>query len=229
MRVRAESQLNSLSRAPLQWKPAVRVVPLFPPIAMLEQLDPALQAAALAEVASVSPDILGNLALLPSGPLPTGGGASRIITSFTFSKPARFNDPTFAAFYGAESLGTAISETVHHITGSLQDVKAPPQTLPTRVALHVEVNAIDVLDARPATYAEIYDPNVYVESRFFGALARGRGVQGIAFRSVRRPGGECVAVYTHTVLANCREDRELVYRYDGANIEVSEVHYSSGP
>ena len=81
----------------MTWTPAVRVVPRFPPIEQLEQFDADLQAAVLAELSAVDPQIIGNLQLLPPGALPTGTGASRIITSYTFSRPGRFNDETFAA------------------------------------------------------------------------------------------------------------------------------------
>jgi RES domain-containing protein len=184
---------------------------------------------ALAEIASVSPELLGNLALLPEGALPSGSGASRIITSFTFSKPLRFNDETFSAFYASDSLQTAIAETVHHLQKELLESGAPAQTLPTRMALVTAVSANAVADVRTAAYAEIYDPVDYSESQLFGVSVRNRGDQGVAFRSVRRSGGECVAVFDQTVLSNCREDRELVYRYAGGLIEVSEVHYSGGP
>lgn len=227
-RRRAEARLNSMAAVPVQWISAVRVVPRFPPIAELEQLDAVLQAAALAVLDSVSPGVLGNLAFLSAGPLPTGPGASHIITSFTMSKPARFNDSSFAAFYAGESLQTAISETVHHTLRALRDSSAPPQTLPQRIALHVAVDAANVIDVRVAAYAEIYDRSDYSESQVFGSLVRGRGHQGIVFRSVRRPDGECVSIYDHTTLANCREDRELVYRYDGTAIEVSDIDLSGG-
>src|ERR1700736_1318683 len=117
---RVAAALDDMPCVPLHWAPAVRVVPRFPPIAQLEGFEPELQAAVLAELASVTPEILGDLELLPDGRLPTGPGASRIITSYTFSRPGRFNDDTFAAFYGGESLATAIQENVHHIVGPLR-------------------------------------------------------------------------------------------------------------
>ena len=225
---RVVSALNAMPVVPLQWSPAVRVVPRFPPIEQLEAFDAGLQAAVLAEVAEVDPDILGNLALLPPGSLPAGPGASRIITSYTFCRPGRFNNDTFGAFYGAESLATAIRETVHHIIGPLRDSNAPAQTLPARLVLQVDVDATDVVDARASAYQAIYDRNDYTESRHFGTLVRERGHEGIVYDSVRRSGGSCVAVYGPSALSRCREDRELIYRYENGYIQVSEVHFSGG-
>jgi len=223
---RVKAKLEAMPVVPITWTPAVRVVPRFPPIQQLEQFEADLQAAVVAELASVNPAIIGNLRLLPPGLLPAGPGASRIITSYTFSRSGRFNDDTFAAFYGAESLVTAIVETVHHIVGALRDSKAPPQTLPPRLVLHFNVRANDVIDARSAAYPEIYDPDAYVESQRFGTFVHQQGHHGIVYRSVRRPTGECIAAYAPADLSDCREDRELVYRYAGGRIEVSEVHYA---
>ncbi len=208
----------------MQWNPAVRIVPRFPPIDALEQFDANIQGAVLAELVSTVPHLVGRTSLLPAGPLPAGRGASRIITGFTFSRPGRFNDETFAALYGAESLATAIAETVHHAKVELSAVKAPPQTM-DRVALHIDIDAADAVDVRESAYAAIYDPEDYRESQLFGAAARARHVPGIVFRSVRRPTGECVAVYDMATLSNCREARTLEYRYDGTDIIVAEVHY----
>jgi RES domain-containing protein len=224
---RAETALSSMPVIPVRWTPAVRVVPHFPPIAQLEGFDASLQAAVLAELASVDPEIIGNLRLVPAGNLPTGPGASRIITSYTFARPGRFNDETFAAFYGAESLATAIAETVHHCMDLLRDSNAPDQTLPRRLVLEVDVSASRVVDARSATYPEIYAIDAYEESQRFGTLTRARGHEGIVYRSVRRSGGECVAIYDPVALSRCRESRELVYRYAGGRIEVSEVHFAA--
>jgi len=185
--VRAESQFALMPVVPITWTPAVRVVPRFPPIEQLEQFDSDLQAAVIAELAAVDPQIIGDLRLLPKGRLPAGPGASRIITSYTFARPGRFNDETFAAFYGGESLATAIAETVHHIIGPLRDSNAPAQTLPLRLVLHVNVDASDIIDARSVQYPEIYDLKEYEESQCFGALVHETGHEGIVYRSVRRP------------------------------------------
>lgn len=212
---------------PVTWRPSVRVVPRFPPITQLESFDPQLQAAVLAELATVDPSLVGNRGLLPRGDLPVGPGASHVIASYTFSRPGRFNGESFGAFYGGESMATAIAETVHHTRQALRDSNAPAQTLPPRLVLHVDVNAHEVVDVRDAPYPQIYDPHLYRESRIFGDLVRTRGRDGIVFRSVRRAGGECVAVYTPSVLTNCVEARELVYRYAQGELEVAEIHHRS--
>lgn len=207
-----ESALDAMPVLPLHWPRAFRIVPNYPPIEQLESIPRELQAAVIAELAEHQPELLG---------------ASRIITSFTFSCPGRFNDETFAAFYGAESLATAIRETVHHVIAVLRDGNAPAQTLPGRLVLTVHVAAAKVVDARTTAYRALYAED-YAESRRFGRMVRERGYEGIRYRSVRRTGGECVAIYDPATLSRCREERELVYRYANGTVQVSEVHFS-GP
>ena len=157
----AMSLLGSAPVVALNWKATVRVVPRYPPIERLEQVDPELQASVIAELATISPELIGDLRLLPLGPLPTGQGASRIIASYTFSQPGRFNGSASANFYGADSLRTAIAETVYHSLRALRYGNAPPQTLPSRLALHVGVQSNDVVDVRQTSYPEIYDSDRY--------------------------------------------------------------------
>lgn len=223
LRARSSAELQRLPRVNVSWAPAVRVVPPFDLIPQLEQFDPALQAAVLAELASVAPQLVGRVDLLPAAVLPTGPGASRLITAFTFSRPARFNGDDVAAFYGAESLTTAIAETVHHLKADLHRMRAPAQTL-SRVALNVDVQASDVVDARESTYGALFDPDDYTESRVFGDAVR-REAPGLIYRSVRRREGQCVAIYDIRTLSNCRENATLEYRYDGRDVVVAELHY----
>jgi len=142
-----EPALDAMPLLPLRWPRTFRIVPKYPPIEQLESISPELQAAGIAELAELQPELLGNPRFLRMGRLPNGPGASRIITSFTFSCPGRFNDESFGTFYGADSLATAIRETVHHVIVVLRDSNAPRQTLPPRLVLAVHVDAAKVVDA----------------------------------------------------------------------------------
>ena len=45
-----------------------------------------------------------------------------------------------------------------------------------------------------------------------------RGSNGIAFESVRRPGGECVAIFRPRLVQNVRQSVHLRYAWDGNSI-----------
>jgi hypothetical protein len=73
-------------------------------------------------------------------------------------------------------------------------------------------------DLRSAVLPLIYDLSDYSAGQQLARRLRGVGSAGIAFSSVRRLGGECVAVYRPRVLSECRQAEHLVYYWDGSTI-----------
>jgi hypothetical protein len=69
-----------------------------------------------------------------------------------------------------------------------------------------------------AKLKDIYDPASYVASQKLGRELRNDGSNGIAFDSVRRPGGECVAMFRPRLVQNVRQGVHLRYAWDGASI-----------
>ena len=65
---------------------------------------------------------------------------------------------------------------------------------------------------------DIYDPDSYAASQKLGRELRKTGSNGIAFESVRRTGGECVAVFRPRLLQNVRQGIHLRYAWDGHSI-----------
>ncbi|MCG6118258.1 MAG: RES family NAD+ phosphorylase [Aquimonas sp.] len=49
---------------------------------------------------------------------------------------------------------------------------------------------------------------------------RGQGSEGIVFDSVRRPGGQCVALYYPDLISPVKQGPHLLYRWDGVRIEA---------
>ena len=71
---------------------------------------------------------------------------------------------------------------------------------------------------------DIYDPASYAASQKLGRLLRGAGSNGIAFDSVRRNGGQCVALFRPRLVQNVRQGVHLRYAWDGNAIsEVYEI------
>jgi RES domain-containing protein len=134
--------------------------------------------------------------------------------AYTHSKPNRFNDENLGALYGAESLLTAIEETVRHPRSirALTDANAPPQVL-ERLILHVDIQSDNILDIR-LIESSVYDPENHDLGRRFASYVVERSHQGISYHSVRRRDGECVVVYDPTTLSNCRVSRQD-FCYDG--------------
>ena len=144
------------------------------------------------------------------------------MAAFTHLPPygSRFTDGSFGVFYAGRTLDTAIAETKHHREAFLRATSEP------RIELDMRVYAVD-LDAmlhdirgRRDTMPGIYDPDSYAESQALAIEIRNNGSSGLAYDSVRKPGGECVAIFKPRVLSNCRQERHLTYVWDGSSINT---------
>lgn len=73
-------------------------------------------------------------------------------------------------------------------------------------------------------WPEVYHESSYTESQAVAHLLRERRSWGIAYDSVRHPGGECAAVFNPHAVSNCWPAELLVYEWDGSRIaEIREA------
>ena len=80
------------------------------------------------------------------------------------------------------------------------------------------------LRGRQIELPDVYDPASYVASQKLGRELRDAGSNGIAFDSVRRAGGQCLAVFRPRLVQNVRQNVHLRYAWDGTAIsEVYEI------
>jgi hypothetical protein len=75
----------------------------------------------------------------------------------------------------------------------------------------------DIL-GKQAEYALVYHDDDYSAGQHLARVLRLANSNGIAYSSVRRAGGECVAIFRPRVLSNCRQERHLSYVWDGRRI-----------
>jgi len=209
----------------IAWRPAFRIVPSrFPTIDLFERVaDPADWEMLIELEILTNPrmrDEIGDVGLVPLADRVSGPGSTPIMAAFTHLNPdgTRFSDGSYGVFYAARERATAIDETVFHREIFLTRTAFRPLDLDMRVY------AVDVCgelhDLRHATDPAVYAPNTYHASQELGAQLRRGGSNGIAYRSVRRSGGTCAAVFRPRLLSRCRIDRHLTYRWDGARISV---------
>jgi hypothetical protein len=66
-----------------------------------------------------------------------------------------------------------------------------------------------------AEFPLVYQPETYGAAQHLASELRKGGSHGIAYDSVRRAGGACVAIFRPPVLSNCRQERHLCYLWDG--------------
>jgi hypothetical protein len=119
-----------------------------------------------------------------------------------------FSDGSFRPVYAALEQRTCLAEMLHHWTRTFLQTGCPPGTPLRSVMLSLGIDGERFLDVRSG-HDELHDPEAHQASRRFGLAARLAGEDGILYRSVRDPGGTCVAAIRPQVAGIPREDSEL--------------------
>lgn len=215
-----------LTSSEVCWRPSYRIVPSrFPTESLFDRVsDPADLDALYALEALTNARLrqeVGEISLVPPEERVIGPGSTPIMAAFTHLNPAgsRFSDGTYGVYYAGESLDTAIAETRYHRERFLAATREPAMDLDMRVYL-TDVNAA-LRDLRGRQdLAAIYAPDFYGDSQKLGRQWREQGGWGLIYDSVRRQGGQCVAVFRPRALGNCRQGMHLVYVWNGSRIDT---------
>jgi hypothetical protein len=211
----------------VRWLPCYRIIPSrFPPINLFERVTDPADLETVLDIESMTNDRLrnevGSLNLVPPEDRISGPGTSPIMAAFTHLPPygSRFTDGSFGVFYAGRTLETAIAETKYHQEAFLRATSEPRIELDMRVyAVDLDAVLHDIRGMRD-TMLGIYDPSSYTASQALAIEIRNSGSSGFAYDSVRKPGGECVAIFKPRVLSNCRQERHLTYVWDGSSIST---------
>lgn len=208
----------------VHWKRSARIVSSrFPTVTLFDRVaDPADLDSAYHFEAVTNPRVkqeVGLLALVPAEDRVTGPGTTPVMAAFTHPNVSgtRFSDGSFGVYYAAGDLDTAIAETVFHRERYLRMSRAPAVNLEMRVYYAVIDGRLHDLRAKREQYAAVYDPDPdhYGPGQRLGRRLRDRKSWGLVYDSVRREGGECVAILRPPVIGRVRQGPHLCYHYDG--------------
>lgn len=221
----------------MAWKRSVKLVAsIFPPVDLFEEVADARDSDALLALRGRTDPTRGEVIeglLVPPEERVYGPGAGYVMAPFVHLSPAgtRFGPPAmsvapFGVYYAARDEATAIAEVKHHRVQFLQATGAPAQDLDYAV-LNAPIKGARFYDlrGREREFRQVYSPTSYSESQKLGTRLRELGADGIAYDSVRREGGECIAVLRPRCVGPCRPVKQLIFRWDGAAITaVLEAH-----
>lgn len=213
--------------AEIRWSSTYRIIPSrFPPIQLFERVtDPADLDAVLAIEAVTNDrirDAIGEISLVAPEDRVSGAGAGYVMAAFTHISPVggRFTDGTFGAYYTAYDLPTAVDETVYHRERFLRATGEPPIEVEMRVLRARLRGALHDVRELEDSHPRLYDPEDYRASQALGRMLRAGSSWGVVYRSVRRAGGECAAVFRPKVIARCQQAQHLAYVWDGERIST---------
>lgn len=208
----------------LDWDHQYRVIASeFPPINFFENLvEPELMEE-LYYVESLTNDRLrdevGDIALVRPEDRVTGPGSSPVMAVFThISKdcPSRFSDGSYGVYYAARSLKTAIEETKFHRTRFLSYTNEDSGEIDMRV--YIGEIAKPMHDIQGDGYGYLHDPDDWTPGQAFGQSLQATNSWGIAYNSVRDPGGQCIAALRPPSVTIPRPGPHLSYVWDGQTI-----------
>lgn len=227
------SAVAEVRLARVTWRPCWRIIPSrYPPIQLFERVAQPSDLDALFELEAMTNDRLrdavGELSLVAPEDRLIGPNASIAMAPFTHLNPTggRFSDANHGAYYAARDLPTAVAETRHHRGRFLAATREAPMALDMRAYLaDFSTRLHDVRKCEPSD--PIYHPEDYAASQAFARTLRDHGSDGIVYHSVRRSGGQCVALFRPRLLSNIRLGPRLIYKWDGETIaevlETSEI------
>lgn len=203
----------------LDWQQAFRIIPsLYPPVGIFDDVaDPGDLEAVIALESATNPRILtqaGELSLVRPEERISGEGTTPIMAAFTHTKPSRFSDGTYGVYYAAHDQETAVAETAYHRLKFIRDAGLRSEIVHMRVYAARVHGAFDDVRAKTAR-SKLYDSDdLGYAQRYARRLFDANRVDGIAFRSVRRPAGDCAAVFRPRCVSNCTVVRHLQYSFE---------------
>ncbi len=219
----------SLPVADIEWRGAVRIIrSIFPPIDLFEDIaDPADWPLLIAAEQKTNPrlmETIGNLDLVPAERRVSGPGASWLMAPFTHvspDRPSRFSDGSFGVLYVGDRFEVALLETIHHHARFMLATAQPPGWTSQFREIALEVDA-ELHDIRPlgAEAAPVLDPDDYAASQALGIGLRAMGSAGIAYPSVRCPGGECAGLFYPDGAGHPVQGRHLDYHWNGERVDL---------
>lgn len=186
----------------VRWKACYRLVPSrYPPVGLFDRVAGRDEAeAAMAVEGLTNPRLrqeAGDIRLVPDGEWLSGPGTTPIMAALTHPHPdgGRFNPPETGAYYAARALNTAIREIQYHRGRDLADAGIEREVIEMRCYITGLDGRLHDVRTPQTEWGDIYHLTDYGAGQALAASLLEIGSIGVAFTSVRDPGGRCVGLY----------------------------------
>lgn len=215
---------GAVATARVRWPGACRIIrSIHPPIDLFEDIaDPRDWEALASAESKTNPRIrehLGRLDLVPPHRRVGGPGASYVMAPFVHvstDRPGRFTDGTYGVYSAGDREEVAIREVAHHHGLAMAASReAPGWTSQFRMLVgRLDLDLHD-LRGRDACHR----PDDYAASRALARRLRADGSNGVLYRSVRCPGGECVGIFWPDLVGQPVQADHFDYHWDGHRVD----------
>ena len=209
-------------------KRVYRLIPSrYPTISIYENLLDPDELELAYELESLTNDRLrdeaGEIAYVPPEERMVGPGCSVVMAAFThIGVESRFSFGEYGVFYAGLEVETAIEESKCGQVRFLSATAEPPFEMTMR-AYTTQV-ALPLLDIRGPAYNHCHSPDDWPTAQQFGREARADGENGLWYRSVRNPGGECIAGFRAISVQPVTQAKHYRFAWDGNSIaQVYEI------
>jgi RES domain len=144
--------------------------------------------------------------------------ASVVMAAFCHPRPGggRFSSEDRGAWYAARTLATALAESIYHRTAELREVGGFETRVEMRVYLADFRAKVHDIRQPDRAWAPYYAPADYGPSQMFARQLLQAGSNGIVYRSVRDPQGECFACFRPALVRNLRVGGHYEFRWEGS-------------
>ena len=169
----------------------------------------------------------GDVAIVASVDLVSGPGSEYIMAPFTYRNPegSRFSGGQHGVYYAARDLSTAVEETKHHRQIFMGRTQEPAMRLEMRVVIADLNGRLHDIRGMQKKLPQVYSRTNYAASQELADRLVKDSSFGIAYDSVRHKGGQCAAVLRPPILSRCRQERHLIFEWDGKKVDkVYELH-----
>lgn len=208
----------------VDWPNAYRLIrSIHPPIDLFEDVaDPRDWEALASAESKTNPRLwehLGHLDLVPPERRVHGPGATYLMAPFVHvsrDRPGRFTDGRYGVYSAGNEEEVAIREVAHHHGRAMRASAEGPGWV-SQFRMLINTIDLDLHDLR--NRQEAHRPDDCVPSQALGRALRDAGSNGVLYRSVRCPGGECVGIFWPDLMPAPVQADHFDFHWDGETVD----------
>jgi hypothetical protein len=143
--------------------------------------------------------------------------ATIVMASFCHPRPGggRFNSDQRGAWYAGFDLETAHAEVIYHRTKEFREINIVDARVEMRLYLANFNHEFHDIRGNDPEFAKYHDPDGYADSQNLAQSLLAARSNGILYRSVRQPEGNCIACFRPRLVINVRPSNYFEYQWEG--------------